>query len=624
MTPTVLLSVGGVVLLAAGCRAGLDAPATSRASLAKLPDRPMTLSVTPIAPGEVAGFRIVGGLASTDVTIVRGTAGQQTCPAALNGACLDLGNAKKIGTATTDAAGTLLFEIAMPGTIPVGNSFGIQALTTDAGGTTFVSNLVERTIVAAAAYEPPPATNILLLLVDDVGVDRFALYGATHPAVTPVIDGLAAEGVLFENAWATTWCSPTRAALQTGRYGRRTGYGSNPSVITGDIELDPNFVTLAELSEHSPFVTYDTSYIGKWHLSAYASTSGTLGPIVQGWDFWTGAMENLETWDGVDPLDPPGYWNWQKVDTDGVVSVSTTYATSDTVDDALDRLGVMTEPWMMQVSFNAAHSPYHVPPAGLHSNAALLETDPIPDRHRAMLEAADTEIGRLLAGITVDVLDRTTIIFLGDNGSPRLTLKGEDPEFTEAKGSLMDGGVRIPFIVSGPLVGSPGTTSATLAHVVDVFPTIAEIAGVDTSVLRGSLDPTVPVALDGFSLLPALEDPAASTGRTLLYTEEFSPGGAGPFAEDSRTIRNATHKLLFDALCGEERFFEYVAGADDEGDDLLAGGALTPEQQTALDDLRAELSSLFAELTYDAATWPDSLEPGGCPGDTADTGAPAP
>jgi arylsulfatase A-like enzyme len=619
MTPRVLLSLAGAVVVLGGCRGTPEAPSTSRASLARLPDRPMTLAVTDIAPGETAGFRIVGGLDSTDVTFVRGTVGLQTCPAPLNGACIDLGSPKKLGTATTDANGTVLFELTMPATIPVGGSFGIQALTTDAGGVTYVSNVVERTILAAAAYAPPPATNVLVILVDDVGVDRFSLYGASHPAVTPVIDGLAADGVLFENAWAMPWCAPTRASLQTGRYPRRTGYGVNPPITSGDVELDPNLVTIADLVEHSPYATYETSYVGKWHLSAYESESGTLGPTVQGWDWWSGAMENLGTWDGPNPPDP-GFWNWQKVDTAGVVTVETAYATTDNVDDALDRLAVMNEPWMMQVSFNAPHSPYHVPPAGLYTNLALTESSPVPDKHRAMLEAVDVEIGRLLAGVSVDVLDRTTILFVGDNGTPKLALKDEDPDWTEAKGTLTDGGVRVPLIVSGPLVGTPGATSTTLASVVDIFPTIAEIAGVDTSVLRGSLDPEAPLALDGFSLVPALADPAAPTGRTSLYAEIFSPGGGGPFDEDSRAIRNATHKLIVDALCGDERFYEYVAGAEDEGNNLL-GHVLTPEQEASLDALRTEMTSLVDGMTYDATTWPDSLASGACPGDTGDTGA---
>src|SRR5688572_8825682 len=81
------------------------------------------------------------------------------------------------------------------------------------------------------------ATNVLLLLIDDVGVDRFAVYGAKHAAVTPVIDDLAREGVLFENAWGYSLCAPTRAALQTGRHARRTGFGDNPDMGHTDAEL---------------------------------------------------------------------------------------------------------------------------------------------------------------------------------------------------------------------------------------------------------------------------------------------------------------------------------------------------------------------------------------------------
>lgn len=610
------------LMLIGGCR-GLGRPEQrTDAPAARIPT-PMTLTVTQIAPGEVAGFRIVGGLASTSVNIMRGTPGLQTCPAILNGTCLDVGNANKVGAVTTDAAGTLLLSLAMPMTIPLGQDVAFQAVAIDGYGAAHVSNVVERSVVKPVNFAPPPATNVLLLLIDDVGADRLALYGAAIPATTPVIDSLAAEGVLFENAWALAWCGATRAALQTGRYGRRTGWGKNIAATTSTVELDPNLITLAELVEHSPFVTYDTSYVGKWHLASYASEYGTLAPIVQGWNWWSGSMANLDVWEGANPGGALGYYNWQKIDTTGAWTTETEYATTNTVDDALDRLAVMAEPWMIQVSFNASHDPFHVPPVHLHTDANLTDLSPDADKHRAALQAVDTEIGRLLDGITAEVRDRTTILLLGDNGTPAEVLKDEDPEWTESKGTLFDGGVRVPLIVTGPLVGVPGSTTEALASVVDVFPTIAEIAGVDTSVLRGALDPLQPVVLDGYSLLPVLNDPAARTGRTWLYAEVFGPGGGGPYRTDERAIRDARFKLMVDAVCGGESFFEYVAGQDDEGPNLLGFGAppLTADQRQGLAALRTQLDEIALGLVYDAEGWPPRLFPPACGGDTGDTGA---
>jgi arylsulfatase A-like enzyme len=149
----------------------------------------------------------------------------------------------------------------------------------------------------------------------------------------------------------------------------------------------------------------------------------------------------------------------------------------------------------------------------------------------------------------------------------------------------------------------PGSSTEVLAHVADLFPTIADIAGVDTGVLRGSLDPSQADVLDGYSLLPTLADPTVSTGRTLLYAEYFEPGGPGPYSEDRRTIRDDAYKLVVDAACGTELFFAYTPGAVNEGEDLLPLG-LTAEQQTRYDQLHAELDAVVAGLLYDASTFP--------------------
>jgi arylsulfatase A-like enzyme len=597
-----------VALLLAACASPPAVAPEARPWAVRLPDRPMTLSVTDIAPGGTAGYRIVGGFENTLVTVYRGKPGQQTCPPLLNGACLDLGKAKVVASGTTAADGSLLVQSVTPAGAPVGAMFGYQATTTDpANGDVYLSNAVER--ITVAALDPPPGGNVLLLLADDLGVDRIGLYGATDPPLTPRLDALAAEGILFENAWAMPWCSPTRATLQTGRLPRRTGFGEVPLILQGAVDLDPNLTTIAEVMDLSPSFTYGSSYVGKWHVSAYDSTSGTFGPIVQGWDWWVGTMANIKVWKGADPVDPVTYFHWQKIDELGVRTTETTYATTDQVDDALDRIAAMPEPWLLQVSFSAAHSPYHAPPADLHSDPTLTDASAPEDLHKAMMESIDTELGRLLDGIDPAVLDRTTVWFLGDNGTPLEVMDAAHQATGRGKATLFDGGVRVPYIVSGPLVGVPGSTSDTLVSVVDVLPTLAAIAGVDTAILRGSLDPETPAVLDGVSILPTIADPLVPADREFLYAEMFSPGGSGPFLQDDRAIRDDQYKLVVDALCGGEEFFEYVAGAEDEGPDLIAAGPLTPEQQAGLDHLRTELDAMVAAMTYDSATWPPSTAP---------------
>ncbi len=556
---------------------------------AGLPDRPMTLDVSQIAPGETGGYRVVGGLRYQSVTVYQGNVGGQTCPQAFGGTCLSLGNAKPVGAAAGDLEGNMFLQGTVSSNVTVGKTFAYQAITTDPKtGISHVSNRVKRTVLDPATLTPPPATNVLVILVDDVGVDRLGLYGATDPVSTPALDALAAEGLVFENAWSQALCAPTRAALQTGRLPRRTGWHVNPA---SDSELDPALTTIAELVEHSPSAVYSTSYIGKWHLSTLVSETNTLNPVVQGWDHVAATLESIDN-----------FFLWKKIDTSGNSWLSPFYATTENVDDALDQIGVMPEPWLMQVSFNSAHEPYHVPPMDLHTNAGLTDASPLSEKERAMIESADLEMGRLLDGIPADVRARTTVIFLADNGTPPLVLEDElAPTPDRAKGTLYDGGVRVPMVVSGPLVGAPGTRTAAFAHVVDLFPTIAEIAGVDVDVLRGAVDPAQTLALDGFSLVSAFADPASLGPRDLLYTDYCRPHGPGPYSHDSRAIRDQQYKLIVNALCGTEMFFEYVPGAVDEGPDLLLAGALTLEQEDARDRLRDQMDAMVADMAYDEA-----------------------
>jgi arylsulfatase A-like enzyme len=607
--------------LLAACTTTPPPPAPGQALPAVARVTPLILSVSDLAPGKPVGLSVVGP-PGANVGIVSGSPGGPECPAGFFGACFDLAGAAIVGTVRTDSSGAGRVETTLPAGTPVGGEVVFQAMVVDGGIVTSVSEAVSRTVLDAAAWIAPPRTNVLVILIDDVGVDRFALYGAQAPATTPTIDALAADGLVFENFWAMPLCGPSRAALLTGRLPRRTGYGTNQSVEADDTELDPDLTTIAELVDYSPWYDYQSSFVGKWHLASPFSPSGTLAPKVQGWDWWTGFVSGVDHWFGANPGGvPPSYFHFQLVNNKGRFVPTDRYATTTTVDDAIDRIDTMSEPWLLQVSFNAAHEPFHVPPPPLHTNAALTAQSPPADLHRAMLEAMDTELGRLLGSIPAKVLDNTMIFFLADNGTVRLAAEGAEDK-TRMKASLFDGGVRVPFVVSGPLVTAPGRTQS-FGHITDLFPTIAEIAGVDLSKLRAALDPEQPLVIDGVSLVPTLRDPTV-TVRDTLYAEKFSPGGGGPFLSDTRAIRDDRYKLMLQMPCDEETFYEYVAGAWDEGEDLIPGG-LTPEQDAARMHLRETMDSLVAGLVYDADSWPLPVyrPPLPCDGDTGDTGVPA-
>ncbi len=368
---------------------------------------------------------------------------------------------------------------------------------------------------ARADAHEPELDNVLILVADDLGVDMLRSYRAGSDAPpTPNLDRLAANGVLFRHVWAQPTCSPTRATLQTGRYAFRTTIGQVINPSTGGPALPTAELTLPEMLDLGTGGRYAHAAIGKWHLGT-SQVGGTLAPNLAGYAHYAGSIEGQI----------PSYGSWTKV-VDGQSSYVTRYATSENVDDALAWIGQQAGPWLCYVAFQAPHAPFHRPPPALHTRVLPPGeprsscTDPDGNDPRpyvaAMIEALDTEIGRLLAGIPPVVRARTTVIFLGDNGSVHCL----DTSSTGAKGTLYEGGIRVPFIVAGSRVVRPGVCRA-LVNTTDVFATVAEIAGVDLpQVFPG-------VQLDSVSLVPYLRQPELPSIRRRVHAQSFTPNGPG-------------------------------------------------------------------------------------------------
>lgn len=356
--------------------------------------------------------------------------------------------------------------------------------------------------------------NVLVVLADDYGTDQLGLYGIHNdPPSTPTIDSLAADGVRFLNAWSLPICSPTRAALLTGRNAGRTGVGWNvadhPTQPIVGLALEE--FTIPEMLDVGTDGLYTHAAIGKWHLGSTAAVGGALAPNMHGFDHFSGSLDNLSD-----------YYDWEKV-TNGVAQQTTSYAMTDKVDDALAWMSTAPEPWFCYLALNAPHGPFHSPPSNLHSvdlsGVPPAGVDPVP-YFRAMVEAMDTELGRLFEGMGAK-RNRTTVMFMGDNGTTPAVLQAP---FTADSGkeTVRQGGVHVPLIISGPLVEAPGSTIQALVHVVDVFPTVADLADVDlqSALPRGT-------KIDGRSLLPFLSNPQYKPRRERIYTEIFFPNGPG-------------------------------------------------------------------------------------------------
>ncbi len=419
--------------------------------------------------------------------------------------------------------------------------------------------------------------NLLFVVLDDVGIDRVGVYGEhPSPPPTPTIDQLAAVGVLFRNCWANPICSSTRATLMTGRYSYRThiGWWLGEDAVTPGLSLAEQ--TLPEVIATGAPGVYQNAMVGKWHLAGFGH--GPLNPNKQGFEHYAGALTNL----GPDH-DPEVYYAFDKV-VDGLAHPVRRYATTDTVDDALRIAdGFADEPWLLVVSFHAAHTPYHRPPPDLHSLTLGGDPDltPIP-HHEAAVEALDRELGRLLAGLGDDLLAETTVVVVGDNGTQNLALEPPWPA-GHGKGSLYQPGVRVPLIIAGRGVPAMGEECVALVNTVDLLPTLCELAGVDAQAVIGP-----DVTLDGLSVVPYLTTPDLPSLHETVYAEAFKPNGQGPYTVHRRAVRDQRYKLIRDQLTGQEQLYDLAVDRFEQ-DDLLSGD-MTTEQRTRWHELRLLLA----------------------------------
>ncbi len=426
------------------------------------------------------------------------------------------------------------------------------------------------TLATHAIAQRPSEQNVLVLIADDVGIDGIGCYGAgSSPPPTPNIDALAARGVRMTRAHASPTCSPTRACIQTGQYPFRTGVGS--PVDHGADGLASAETLLPEVLAASQ---RPRAMFGKWHLGG-DDDSDT--PNLEGWPHFEGTLGG--------ELD--NYFHFDLIK-NGELETVHSYATSDTVDRTLAWIGTQDRPWLAMVCFNAGHSPLHDPPALLHTYALNgLTPEQRPKLFfKAMVQAMDTEIGRLLTGLGAARLANTTVIFLGDNGT--LGTLVEDPFVSDhAKATLYEGGIQVPMIVAGPAVVGPPRTCGALVDAVDLFTTIAALCGVNArSVVPAS------EYLDGQDLRPLLRGTATSV-RAWSFAEQFDQDAA----KDGYAMQDTRFKLIRFTGGTSVREEMYDLQIDPyETDDLLAVSAgLDAEAQRAYTRLRIAIAQLRGE-----------------------------
>ncbi len=427
--------------------------------------------------------------------------------------------------------------------------------------------------LAVADNAPPQPHNILLIIADDVGADMIGAYqplvGSQSVPQTPTIDGLATQGILFRNVWVNPLCAATRAALQTGRYGFRTGVQD----ATGTLPVKE--FSIGKVLHRDPANHHALALFGKWGLAGapgltqpdpvqmgYDEYKGVLAPGIPAGETYSNFTEysiSFHEGSGCDQHDPASYASATCVSSlapqTPASQVVTTYATTKNADDTIAWINGIhnqsggTRPWFVTLAFNAAHTPLNAPPAGLIHGAncsTYVSGTNGPSCYRAMVEAMDSEIQRVLANIPQAELDRTTIIFMGDNGSAQ-GMAVSPFDGAKAKATVYEGGVHVPFIVAGSDVAAKGRISNALVNATDVFMTILDLAGFDHSHLPTQIDAQTPWLHDSVSLLPILQDPC-TTGCQIQTMRQFAYTGVNsqnPTATASAVRDFAGYKLIW-------------------------------------------------------------------------------
>ncbi|MEM1353753.1 MAG: arylsulfatase [Planctomycetota bacterium] len=371
--------------------------------------------------------------------------------------------------------------------------------------------------VCVQAQDRPP--NVLIVLTDDQGWGDLSLHGNTDLS-TPHIDSLAGEGVVFDRFYVCAVCAPTRAEFLTGRYHPRTGVHG---VSTGAERMNVDERTVVEAFRGAG---YATGCFGKWHNGMQYP----YHPRARGFDTFVGFCS--------------GHWGDYfdaELERDGEYFLSDGYITDVLTDEAISFIeNNQDRPFFCYVPLCTPHSPMQVPDKywERHEDEPFEMEHPQTDDHTraalAMVENIDDNVGRLLA--TLDELDLardTIVIYFSDNGPNGRRWNGG---MRGIKGSVDEGGLRVPMLVRWPGKVPQGRRIAEIAGAIDLLPTLVDLAGIE----RVGDKP-----LDGMSLKPHLFDqplPGAARDRAL-----FSRQG-GRVSVRTATLRMDHQGRLYDMV----------------------------------------------------------------------------
>jgi arylsulfatase A-like enzyme len=443
------------------------------------------------------------------------------------------------------------------------------------------------------AQAPARKPNILYIMADDLGYADLSCYGRREYQ-TPVLDGLAAQGMMFMQAYANSAvCTATRAALISGRYQYRLRVGLQEPLGQQDIGLPTaaEHPTIASLLRDAG---YRTTLVGKWHLGALPK----YGPLKSGYDeFWGlygggvdyyrhGFNGNVDLWDGETKADQAGYM---------------TDLIADRTIQTLERRAEDKRPFFISLHFTAPHWPWEGDDAAgkAESDRIAASKDPAAflnydggtmETYATMMRSLDRNIGRVLARLgELGFADDTIVVFTSDNGGERFS---DTWPFSGRKTELLEGGLRIPAIVRWPGVVSPGTRSQAQIISMDWLPTFVAAGG--GALDRGYLP-------DGIDIAPALRG-GALPERTLFWRYGN---------KNQKAARRGNLKYL--SINDNEFLFDVT-------EDPLERANLKARQPERFAELKAAWNAWDAGMLHD----PTAVSAGESPAQVPDRFAPAP
>lgn len=431
--------------------------------------------------------------------------------------------------------------------------------------------------------------NIVIILTDDQGYGDVGFNGCKDIS-TPNIDRIAANGVKFTNGYVSyAVCGPSRAGLITGRYQDRFGFCRNPLFAPKDsnMGLPLSEQTLAEALKGGG---YQTMAIGKWHLGAHES----LRPLNRGFDEFFGFLTGGHNYFPKDLVfndlsELKGQWDPYRTK---LLRNNNRVEEQEYLTDALSREAVafvernQENPFFLYLAYNAPHSPLQA------TEKYLQRFDHIKDKKRktyaAMVSAVDDGVGALLNSLEALNIDKNTLVFfLSDNGGPELDNSSDNRELREGKGSLFEGGIRVPFAMQWPVKIPRGSVYNEPVISLDIFATATELVQV-----------TPKSEIDGVNLIPFLTSKNSGVPHKQLFWRKYD--------DQSIAMRSGNMKLVQHKTPNKELYNL----ADDVSETvMLKDSILFNQLSTAFDNWDAKNSEpTFLGLIHGKQF--DSINPG--------------